>query len=85
MANYDNLRDYLRSAELSDNMIRLTFGQIEEIIGEKLPQSAHELRTWWSNQKNVNEPHKNGWLDAGFMVIKVKFSEDYVDFLKIRD
>ena len=82
-ANYENLTKYLKSTELTNNMIRLTFSQIEEIIGEALPKEASEFRTWWSNQRNTSEPQKSAWLDAGFIVIKTKFSESYVDFLKV--
>jgi hypothetical protein len=82
-ANYKNLTTYLESADLVNNAIRLTFEKIEEIIGDELPAEAHEFRTWWSNQKSANEPQKSGWLDAGFIVIKAKFSENYIDFLKI--
>ena len=82
-AHYENLTTYLKTTELSNNMIRLKFEQIEEIIGDVLPQEAHELRTWWSNQKKDSDSQKSGWLDAGFIVIKTKFSENYVDFLKI--
>jgi hypothetical protein len=82
-ANYKKLTEYLKSSELKDNTIRLTFKQIEEIIGDALPNEAREFRTWWSNQKSSDSPQKSGWLDAGFIIIKTKFNEDYVELLKI--
>ena len=48
MGKYDGLTAYLES--LDANRVRLTFGQIERIIGARLPPSAHQVtNAWWAN------------------------------------
>jgi hypothetical protein len=67
MAKYGPLGDYLRKQRGSQ--VRMTFGQIERIIGGKLPASQHH-RAWWSNNP-FNNVMTKVWLDAGFVTEQV--------------
>jgi hypothetical protein len=61
---YDALGQFLKTHS-SDSIVPLTFAEIEEIIGSKLPPSAYEHRPWWSNNPSNNVMTKV-WLAADF-------------------
>ncbi len=60
---YQPLTAYLRGQR--GDQVRMTFADIERVIGEKLPASANDYRAWWSNNPSNNEMTK-AWLEAGF-------------------
>jgi hypothetical protein len=49
------------------DVIVLTFGQIEDLIGFALPQLARTYHAWWTlGQTNVDgPPHSDAWTLAG--------------------
>jgi len=61
---YEALGTFLK-AQAAHSEVRLTFGEIERIIGSKLPPSAYDHRPWWSNNPSNNVMTKV-WLAAGF-------------------
>lgn len=61
---YDALGQYLKS-RAAQSEVRLTFTEIEEIIGSELPSSAYDHRPWWSNNPSNNVMTRI-WLAAGF-------------------
>jgi hypothetical protein len=63
MGKYEPLAEFLNSQPM--NEVRMTFEQIERVIGGKLPASAKNHRAWWSNNPN-NSVMTKAWLDAGF-------------------
>jgi hypothetical protein len=67
MTKYAPLGDYLRKQRGSQ--VRMTFGQIERLIGGKLPASQHN-RAWWSNNP-FNNVMTKVWVDAGFVTEQV--------------
>ena len=67
MTKYAPLGDYLRKQRGSE--VRMTFAQIERVIGGKLPPSQHN-RAWWSNNPWNNVMTKI-WLDVGFITEQV--------------
>src|SRR5262249_22259499 len=67
MTKYAPLGDYL--PKLSGSQVRMPFGQIERLIGGKLPASQHN-RAWWSNNP-FNNVMTKVWLDAGFVTEQV--------------
>jgi hypothetical protein len=48
--------------------VRLTFAEIEQILGRKLPASAHKFSAWWSNESSMKVGHTQakGWMNVGF-------------------
>jgi hypothetical protein len=66
---YDALGQYLKS-HASQSEVRLTFAEIEGIIGSELPSSAYDHRPWWSNNPSNNVMTKV-WLAAGFKTEQV--------------
>jgi hypothetical protein len=67
MTKYAPLGDYLRKQRGSE--VRMSFAQVERVIGGKLPPSQHN-RAWWSNNPWNNVMTKV-WLDAGFITEQV--------------
>ena len=63
MAKYDGLTAWLRSQKIT-----LTFDQIENIIGNTLPNSASTYRPWWGNESGADSRPCRAWLDAGWEV-----------------
>jgi hypothetical protein len=63
MGKYEPLGQFLR--EQGTQEVRLTFGDIERIVGAKLPPSARKQRAWWSNNPQ-NSVMTRVWLAAGF-------------------
>lgn len=77
---YQALQDYLRGMTPGKRQVSLSFGQIEKIIGTKLPKSAFTYREWWANQKGGSRaPH---WHAAGFRVEAVDLSRKIVCFAR---
>jgi hypothetical protein len=66
MDKYDPLYQWLQ--QNSSKVIRLSFVEIENILGSQLPTSAHVHTAWWSNAENRDTRHVQckAWLDAGF-------------------
>ena len=50
---YDPLYVYLAQQEPGSEHLRLTFQQIEGILGESLPPSAYNHSSWWGNRPNA--------------------------------
>jgi hypothetical protein len=72
---YGPLGDYL--AGCADSQVRMTFAQIEELVG-RLPDSAHRHRAWWGN--NDATVAAKAWLSAGWHVESVNQSAGEVVF-----
>ena len=75
-SKYEPLEIYLQERSGSDSELSMGFGQIEEILGARLPASAYKYREWWANQSDTkNRPHAKAWLSAGFVIDSVQFKD----------
>lgn len=63
MSKYEPLTTHLRGQRGA--RARMTFSEIERVIGARLPPSASKYRAWWSNNP-LNNVMTKAWLDAGF-------------------
>ncbi len=61
VGKYDPLAAYLAKIQKKKG-IRLTFREIESILGDKLPPSAHKYQGWWGGNSAV-------WLFEGWRAI----------------
>lgn len=68
MSKYDPLAHHLR--ESGQVAVPMTFGEIERIIGARLPPSAFKHRPWWSNNPS-NSVITHAWLNAGYKSTEV--------------
>lgn len=70
-SKYEPLEIFLQ--ESRQEKVDLSFRQVEQIIGGRLPKSAYTHRAWWSNQKDLsNRPQARAWRSAGFIVADVR-------------
>ena len=73
---YRKLYDYL--IDQSGPEVTLSFDEIKEIIGFKLPDSAFRHRPWWANG---GHSQCRAWMNAGWFVDQVSLG-DYTTFRK---
>lgn len=83
-SKYAPLAKHLRSLPRAHDREALTFAQIEEIIGDRLPTSAWEHRSWWANNATTHS-HAVQWLNAGWRVASINMSMERVIFTRARD
>jgi hypothetical protein len=81
MSKYAPLGDYLRKQRRA--LVPMTFAQIEQIIGAKLPKSQG-YPAWWSNNP-WNNVMTQIWLDAGFETEQVDVTGRKLVFRKVRE
>lgn len=62
------------------NRIAMRFAEIEDIIGDKLPDSAYKHKHWWSNIRNRTP--SESWLTVGWRVEEVNLEEEKVTFVR---
>jgi hypothetical protein len=68
MAKYEKLTEWLKNPQ----RLMMTFKQIEQIVEEHLPESAHKYRAWWGGTLTRAESSQcHAWLDAGWEVESV--------------
>lgn len=79
MSKYEPLPQFLSSGTSSTR--RLTFEQIERVLGFKLPASAYRHEAWWSNNA-AGHSHARTWLDAGWRTQNVDIEARKVTFLR---
>jgi len=82
VGKYEQLRDHLKGER--EELIRLTFSEIEEILGFSLPKSAYEYRAWWANDGNHVQA-RDGWISAGYNSEAVDLDNHRVSFRRVGD
>src|SRR3954447_5502762 len=80
MSKFEPLTAFLSSLPTSER--RVTFGEIERILGFKLPPSARKHRPWWSNNPD-NSAMTRAWLAAGFRTERVDMAGETLVFRKV--
>jgi len=85
LTRYDPLYRWLGAKSLkSEERIRLTFAEIEAVLGFELPLEARTELRWWDNETEAPR-HKQcrAWLDAGFDAGKVDLKAETVEFVAV--
>ncbi|WP_420867667.1 MULTISPECIES: DUF7662 domain-containing protein [Bradyrhizobium] len=81
MSVYDPLREELQRT--GPQTIRLTFSEIEAILGRPLPPSAYKFNAWWGNNlRKAGHTQSMAWLHAGF-VARVSLRQRAVEFIDL--
>jgi hypothetical protein len=78
-AKYRSLANFLQKS--GQELIRMNFQQVEDLIRGELPSSAREYRAWWSNS-NTHSHARHGWLAAGYETSKVDLDQEELIFIK---
>jgi len=82
MGKYAPLGEFLRAQRTF--LVRMTFDEIEEVTGAKLPPKAQLHRAWWSNNPSNNVMTKV-WLEAGFETEQVDMAARKLVFRRVGD
>ena len=80
--SFSPLERYLRDLPADKQEVIIALEQIERILNETLPQSAHEDVAWWGNQKQGTTVESIPWMDAGWMVDTANLKEKWVKFVR---
>lgn len=72
---YIPLANYFSSA--TNSTIKLSFNEIEQIMGQQLPNAAYLNRSWWKKTK-APAKHFHAWTDAGYYVSEVEIDRHVV-------
>ncbi len=81
-AKYAPLMGYLKFRAAFTDSVKLSFAQIDGIIGDNLPMEAYRSEKWWAN--SPDSVHTRAWLEAGWETSEVNLKEGYVIFRKVR-
>lgn len=79
-SKYYPLFEYLQQQPDSE-LLELSFAEVEAILGQPLPSSAHTTRAWWANSQTAQA---RSWQQAKWLVDDVDFEEKYVVFRPAR-
>ncbi len=79
MRKYAPLMIYLD--ESGKEEITLSYEEIEKIIGDKLPNTAHRKSEWWSNNDKTHS-QSSSWSDVGYKTTGIRLGES-ITFKKI--
>lgn len=77
MSIYIPLEQFLRTSD--QDLIRLTFSELEFILGFTLPKSAYTYNAWWTNG---GHSQSKAWLSAGYKVERADLQSQTVFFCK---
>lgn len=80
MGKYEPLGAYLSAQSRAH--IPMSFAEIEDIIGEKLPASK-QYPAWWSNSPTNNVMTKE-WLSAGYQTESVDIAGEKLVFRRVK-
>lgn len=72
---YKPLYEYL--SQKKDDVVHMTFAEMEEILGFPLPVSFQRHPSFWANNENGQHHHCRAWLDAGYKTVNV--SKNIID------
>jgi hypothetical protein len=76
-SKYEPIVDYLTKHR--GQKLRMTFGEIERVLGFPLPAKSKHVRAWWSNNPN-NNVMTAAWLAAGFKTEQVDVAGEVLTF-----
>ncbi len=80
MGKYAPLGDFLQAQQAA--LVPMTFDEIEEVTGVKLPPKAQLHRAWWSNNASNNVMTKV-WIEAGFETEQVDMAARKLVFRRV--
>ena len=82
MGKYSALQHHL--ASLNVDTVRLTFREIETVLGDTLPPSARKHAAWWGNADRGKNGWPNLWKRAGWARGDYSISGEWVTFFRHR-
>jgi hypothetical protein len=80
MSKYRLLTDHLNSLEQDE--WRISFAEIEAILGISLPDSARKYPAWWSNGADGGHSQSAAWQDVGWKTENLDLENEKITFAK---
>jgi hypothetical protein len=80
MGKYSPLREYLLASE--SPRVRMTFAEVEALIGEVLPASACRHPGRWANEDIATHSPARAWLNAGYETQRLDLSASAAQFVR---
>lgn len=80
MSKYDPITRHLSAQQTP--RLRLSFSDIERILGFKLPQSARKYPAWWANDATPGRQSAS-WPSASWMAEEVDIPGEKVGFRRL--
>jgi hypothetical protein len=80
MSKYEDLTVYLVEAGPEKSPLKLSFSQIERIIGSPLPDSSRRYQAWWANQSGNGHSQAFSWACAGWRTSELDLEGETVTF-----
>jgi hypothetical protein len=80
MSKYDLLRRHLDGS--TTERMTMTFAEIENVLGFRLPASARRHQAWWANA-GESHAHAAAWLDAGWRTSQLELADERVTFQRL--
>lgn len=77
MSKYEPLPQFLGT--VGGTLHRMSFAEIERVLGFKLPKSAYEHEAWWSNNA-TGHSHARAWMKFGWRTESVDLAGRKVTF-----
>jgi hypothetical protein len=77
MSKYEPLPQFL--ASVGGAAHRMSFSEIERVLGFKLPKSAYQHEAWWSNNA-TGHSHARAWLKFGWRTEAIDLAGRKVTF-----
>ena len=64
---------------------RTSFGEVESILGFRLPKSARLHRPWWANENpGRSHTHALAWMSAGWKTAEVDLGAETLVFRRVK-
>jgi hypothetical protein len=79
-SRYEPLRAFLE--ERDEPVVKLTFSQVERILGRPLPASARKYAPWWANEREGTHVHARAWMTVGRRSRNVDLNAGSVEFVR---
>lgn len=81
---YAALYHHLEAIKLREKEWKVSFSELEVILGFHLPDSARLHRPWWANQKSSNgHSHAWAWQAAGWATSAVELDRETLVFKRL--
>jgi hypothetical protein len=81
MGKYKPLERFLNGRR--DTRWRVSFRELESLLGFRLPRSAFKYPAWWSNDE-TGHSHARAWVDAGWRTEEVDLAGRKLTFARAR-
>lgn len=66
-------------ADCGKDVVELTFGELERLLGRNLPDSAKSYRAWWANS---GHHQASAWASVGYRVQRPDLSNGVIRFVR---